>query len=401
MTNKSFLTILGIMGAIALFVIACTQQQEKQPTTRPKKKEINKGTIAALPLEVKHPVDNPFNEEKAELGRLLFYDPVLSGDKDVSCATCHHPDFGYAESLELSIGVGGKGLGLQRKFAVNNGIPFTKRNSQSVLNTGFNGIDENGNYDPANAPMFWDLRAKGLEDQSLHPIRQLEEMRGLHVGEAKVLDVVIARLKAIPEYRARFKKSFGESGEINEGNLAKAIACFERTLVANNSRFDQYMRGDVSKLSIGEKEGMELFMKAGCARCHRGPMFSDFKVHVVAAPDADKRTEVDSGFQGSFAFRTPSLRNLRFTGPYMHSGKIGNLTDVLTFYEDLRGNSLRTRHVEPSDLDTLAKLIRVEFKDISRIVEFLNTLNDGGYDKRIPASVPSGLPVGGYIERKL
>lgn len=401
MTNKFFLTILGITGAIAFFAMACTQQQDKLSIARPKKKEISKGSIAALPLEVKHPADNPYSEEKAELGRLLFYDPVLSGEKDVSCATCHHPDFGYAESLELSIGVGGKGLGLQRKFVVNNGIPFTKRNSQSVLNTGFNGIDENGHYDPANAPMFWDLRSKGLEDQSLHPIRQLEEMRGLHIKEDKVLDVVIARLKAIPEYRARFKKAFGDSGEINEANLAKAIACFERTLVANNSRFDQYMRGDVSKLSIGEKEGMELFMDAGCARCHSGPMFSDFKVHVVAAPDADKRAEVDSGFQGSFAFRTPSLRNLRFTGPYMHSGKIGNLTDVLTFYEDLRGTTLRTRHVEPSDLDTLAKLIRVEFKDISRIVEFLNTLNDGDYDKKIPASVPSGLPVGGYIERKL
>lgn len=336
MTNKSFLAILGIMGAISLFVVACTQQQEKLPTARSKKKEISKGSIASLPLEVKHPADNPYSEEKAELGRLLFYDPVLSGEKDVSCATCHHPDFGYAESLELSIGVGGKGLGLQRKFAVNNGIPFTKRNSQSVLNTGFNGIDENGNYDPSNAPMFWDLRAKGLEDQSLHPIRQLEEMRGLHVKEDKVLNVVIARLNAIPEYRVRFRKAFGDGEEINEANLAKAIACFERTLVASNSRFDQYMRGDISKLSIGEKEGMELFMEAGCARCHSGPMLSDFKVHVVAAPDADKRSEVDSGFQGSFAFRTPSLRNLRFTGPYMHSGKIGDLTDVLTFYEDLR-----------------------------------------------------------------
>lgn len=401
MRSKSFLILLGIAAAILLFVIACTQRPGKEPVVRPKKKELAKGFISALPLEVKHPADNPYSEEKAELGRLLFYDPVLSGEKDVSCATCHHPDFGYAESLELSIGVGGKGLGLQRKFVVNNGIPFTKRNSQSVLNTGFNGIDENGNYDPSQAPMFWDLRAKSLEDQSLHPIRQLEEMRGLHIREEKVLDVVIARLKAIPEYRTRFKNAFSENGEINETNLAKAIACFERTLVANNSRFDQYMRGDLTKLSIGEKEGMELFIEAGCARCHSGPMLSDFKVHVIAAPDADKRPEVDSGFNGSFAFRTPSLRNLRFTGPYMHSGKIGNLTDVLTFYEDLRGTTLRTRHVEPSELDTLAKLIRVEFKDISRIVEFLNTLNDGEYDRKIPTSVPSGLPVGGYIKREL
>lgn len=401
MRLRSVILVFGIIGAIMLCVIACTQPNDKEAIVRKKKKEVDRGSIAALPLEVTHPADNPYSEEKAELGRLLFYDPILSGDKDISCATCHHPDFGYAESIALSIGVGGKGLGMQRRFVSRNNIPFTKRNSQSVLNTAFNGMDITGNYDPADAPMFWDLRAKGLEDQSLHPIRQFEEMRGLKAEENKVLDVVIQRLKAIPEYRERFKKAFGNSQEISEDNLAKAMACFERTLVANNSRFDLFMRGDGTQLSAGEKEGMELFLHAGCARCHSGPMFSDFKVHVIAAPDADKRTDVDSGFQGSFAFRTPSLRNLRFTAPYMHSGKIGNLTDVLTFYEDLRGNTLRTRHVEPEDLDTLAKMIRVEFKDISRIVEFLNTLNDGGYDKKIPATVPSGLPVGGYIERKL
>lgn len=130
-------------------------------------------------------------------------------------------------------------------------------------------------------------------------------------------------------------------------------------------------------------------------------MFSDFKVHVIAAPDADKRSDIDSGFQNSFAFRTPTLRNLRFTAPYMHSGKISSLEQVLGFYEDLRGTSMRTKHVDPSGLDTLAKMVRVEFKDISRIVEFLNTLNDNGFDKKIPNSVPSGLPVGGQIARKL
>jgi cytochrome c peroxidase len=400
MPGRPYTTAFSILGTILFFVLACTQSADKE-SVRKKKKEADRGSIAALPTTVKHPSDNPYSEEKAELGRLLFYDPILSGEKDVSCATCHHPDFGYAESIELSIGVGGKGLGMQRSFVSQGKIPFTKRNSQSILNTGFNGIDVNGNYDPVNAPMFWDLRAKSLEDQSLHPIRQLEEMRGLNISEEKMIDVVLQRLNAIPEYRERFKKVFGNSGSINEDHLAKAMACFERTLVANNSRFDQYMRGDGTKLSAGEKEGMELFLNAGCARCHSGPMLSDFKVHVIAAPDADKRSDIDSSFQGGFAFRTPSLRNLRFTAPYMHSGKIAKLEDVLSFYEDLRGTSLRTRHVQPDDLDSLAKMVRVEFRDISRIVEFLNTLNDPEYDKKIPVSVPSGLPVGGYIARKL
>ena len=113
---------------------------------------------------VASPVDNPSNPSIVELGRLLFWDPILSGNKDVACATCHHPDFGYAENLDISIGVNGVGLGSARHFNEENSIPFVQRNSQSVLNTAFNGIDEEGSYDPQTAPMFWDLRAKGLEE---------------------------------------------------------------------------------------------------------------------------------------------------------------------------------------------------------------------------------------------
>ena len=154
------------------------------------------------------------------------------------------------------------------------------------------------------------------------------------------------------------------------------------------------MRGESSALTISEKEGMDLFIKVGCARCHNGPMLSDFKVHVIAAPETDKRKDIDSGFHNSFAFRTPTLRNLRFTAPYMHSGKIASLQDVLTFYEDLRGKPLRTKNVQPHQLDTLVQQVKLEFRDISRILEFLNALNDRNYDKTIPPSVPSGLPVG-------
>lgn len=398
MALRSFWVALAV-GAVGFLYASCGQTNEQAAVSR-KKPVAPLGTISALPSEVIHPADNPYNPDKAELGRLLFYDPILSGPMDISCATCHHPEFGYAESLPQSIGVGGKGLGEGRNFGTQTSIPFAKRNSQSILNTAFNGIDQQGNYQPDSAPMFWDLRAKGLEDQSLHPIRQLEEMRGLGVKQEKMMETVLQRIKAIPAYRVKFSKAFNGDQEITEKHLAKAIACFERTLVANNSRFDQYMRGDKMKLSGPEKEGMELFLQAGCARCHSGPMLSDFKVHVIAAPDGDKRSDVDSGFRGSFAFRTPTLRNLRFTAPYMHSGKIQTLENVLTFYEDLRGTSLVSRHVQPHQLDTLAKQIRVEFKDLSRIIEFLNTLNDPEYDRQIPASVPSGLPVGGEIARR-
>ncbi|MDN3654928.1 cytochrome c peroxidase [Ferruginibacter paludis] len=400
MPRRLLFVIILLTGLVILFCSACLQAGDKTEASHPKKAFSDPGSVSALPLTVIHPRQNPFTNEKAALGRLLFYDPILSGDKDVSCASCHHPEFGYAENIDLSIGVGGVGLSSSRYFRHADIVPPTKRNSQSILNTAFNGIDINGDYDPEKAPMFWDLRATSLEDQSLHPIRQFEEMRGTAVEEKEVLNTIISRLGAIPVYRTLFKSVFGSDTSITSTNLAKAIACFERTLIANQSRFDLYMRGQSAALSSSEKEGFTLFMNAGCARCHSGPMFSDFKVHIMGTPDADKRKDIDSGYHNSFAFRTPSLRNLRFTWPYMHSGKITNLEDVLTFYEDLRGKPLKTKYVQEEQLDSLAKQVRIEFKDIPRIVEFLNTLNDAGYDHSIPESVPSKLAVGGNIKLK-
>ena len=134
--------------------------------------------LSPLPREVQSPRDNAATQEKVELGRLLFWDPILSGPKDVACATCHHPDFGYAERLDLSIGVHGVGLGANRRFATADSHVFVKRNSQTILNVAFNGMAGDGSHDPARAPMFWDLRATSLEAQALEPLRTFEEMRG-------------------------------------------------------------------------------------------------------------------------------------------------------------------------------------------------------------------------------
>lgn len=386
-----FILLVTVTGIF--FIDACGQPD--QPKAE-KTQQDNLGQIGALPLTYKNPDDNPSTERKIELGRLLFYDPVLSGNNDVSCASCHHPEFGYAEGLELSIGVGGKGLGQKRVFITPGEMPFTRRNSQSILNTAFNGIDEHGDYDPETAPMFWDLRAKGLEEQALHPIRQLEEMRGNDWEEEGIVDEVVTRLNAIPEYRQLFADAFKEE-DITAINLGKALGSFQRSLLANNSKFDQYMRGDAKALTTSEKEGMQLFIQSGCARCHKGPMLSDYELHVLGVPDNEHLAKIDTGYQGDFAFRTPSLRNLRFTAPYMHSGKIADLDHVLTFYEDLQGKPLPSKHVDKRQLDPLAKKVTLEFKNIPRILEFLNTLNDNQYDKRIPDKVPSGLMVGGNI----
>ena len=353
--------------------------------------------FTALPLSVKSPPDNLMSEAKVILGKLLFYDPILSGNRDVACATCHHPASGYAETLEISIGVNGEGFGSKRSFRQPNDIPFTKRNSQSILNAAFNGIDIFGDYIPEEAPMFWDLRVSSLESQALEPIKALEEMRGHLFAEEEILDEVVNRLNEIPEYRKLFKEAFHQDSSVSIENLARAIAAYERTLIANNSRFDQYMRGNENALSESEIEGFDAFKEAGCGNCHNGPMFSDFKTHVISAPSNDKLPYPDSGFQSTFAFRTPTLRNLRFTFPFMHSGKLGSLKEILEFYEDIGGGKSRDIHVTKAQLDPLVGELNVEVKKMGQIINFLLCLNDDNFDRTIPESVPSGLPVGGNI----
>jgi cytochrome c peroxidase len=353
--------------------------------------------LAALPEQVPCPPDNPITPEKIALGRLLFFDPLLSGKKDLACATCHHPDFGYSDGLEISIGVNAHGLGSMRSFNANNPFPFVKRNAQTILNTAFNGISNQDAPNPANAPMFWDLRAKSLEKQALEPIKAMEEMRGNEYPEDKALETVKGRIQAIPAYRKLFEKAFGISDAVSVENMGRAIASYERSLVNSNSRFDQYMRGNATALSSFELEGLTVFLESGCAQCHKGPMFSDYQTHVMGVPDNNKHAYSDSGFSKSYGFRTPSLRNLAFTYPYTHSGKFASLQQVLEFYEDLSNKKIANPHINDKQIDSLTLNLKLDFKNISLVLAFLNTLNDK-FDKTIPATLPSGLHPGGNIK---
>ena len=351
--------------------------------------------LMALPQAAAAPEDNPASAEKASLGKLLFWDPILSGNKDVACASCHHPRFGYADDRDLSIGVNGIGLGEARRFASPNSIPFVKRNSQTLLNVAFNGIDQTGRYDPAAAPMFWDMRVTSLESQALEPIKAFEEMRGDAYGQDKALDSVVARLKAIPEYRALFGKAFGGENAVSAANLGKALAAFERTLLANNSPFDRYMRGDRNAMTETQIEGMRRFENTGCTNCHNGPMLSDYKPHVLGVPDNGKLAESDSGVKNvPYAFRTASLRNLGFTAPYMHDGAFQTLGEVVRFYR--RGP--RNANVARQDVDPLVRRLRRPGRSADEIIAFLAALNDDSFDKSIPSRVPSGLNPGGRIQ---
>ncbi|QVY67472.1 cytochrome-c peroxidase [Polaribacter sp. Q13] len=381
-----------ILPVLVFLLASCTSNTNKTAKYTKIDRRVN-----ALPLKVKSPNNNKTTDQKVILGRLLFFDPVLSGNKDVACATCHHPSSGFAEFRDVSIGVNGAGFGATRTFNTPNKIPFVKRNAHTILNTAFNGIDSLNNYNPEKAPMFWDMRANSLEEQAIEPIKTMEEMRGLQFSETEILVEVVERLNGIPEYKTLFKNVFNVEHSITIENIGKAIAAYERTLITNNSRFDKYMRGNDTIMSLSEKEGFKLFKKVGCINCHSGPMFSDFKTHVLSVPENDKITFIDDGFEKQFGFRTPTLRNLRFTKPYMHNGTLPTLEKVLEFYEDLRLNKSRNSNVAQDNIDSLAQGLSIKMKDFSLIISFLNTLNDDSFDKTIPDNVPSKLRVGGEI----
>ncbi|MEM9525567.1 MAG: cytochrome c peroxidase [Bacteroidota bacterium] len=388
---QRFSTWVGLM--LLMVFSAC----EKPPPPPPKPLV----RFSALPLTPKAPADNPTTATKIDLGRLLFFDPILSGDKDVACATCHHPSNGYAEFRDISIGVNGSGLGVERHFNQPNDIPFVKRNAHTILNTAYNGMDARGRYHPERGPMFWDNRVVSLEDQALEPIKAHEEMRGNHFSEAEMLPEVIQRLRLIPEYSNSFAEAFGvkdTEDTISIKRLSQAIAAFERSLVTPDTRFDRFLRGDTDALSLSEQDGFTTFKKVGCGNCHTGPMLSDFQRHVLGVPENDKLTVVDAGPEGDFAFRTPSLRNLRYTAPYMHNGAFASLRSVLEFYEDIALRRQRNPAVPVTAHDPLASELTIRMRDIGPILSFLNALNADEFDKTIPESVPSGLPVGGNIE---
>ena len=364
--------------------------------------------LAALPTSPTAPADNPSTPERVALGRLLFWDPILSGQKDVACATCHHPAFGYSDGLDLSIGASGAGLGPGRSFVTGHTPRLVKRNSQTILNVAFNGLTAGSDAIPAAAPMFWDLRVRSLEAQALEPIKALEEMRGDAHPEDRAVPAAVSRLNAIPEYRRLFARAFGGSRPVDDRNLGRALAAFQRTLVAANSPFDRYMRGDTAALSAEQVRGMERFQSVGCINCHNGPMFSDFATHVLAVPDSPKLPESDSGVNKTYAFRTPSLRNLSATAPYMHNGAFATLGEVVNFYRQIsRGGGRRggggargvNAQVSRDQIDPLARQLNMRGRGQQDLIAFLRALDDPDFDRTVPERVPSGLLVGGRLQR--
>lgn len=380
MQKKSYMIIGAIISIVTL--ANCS------------KSGIDVSGFVALPLTVTTPADNPQTPEKIALGKMLFWDPILSGKKDVACASCHHPSLGYADARDLSIGVNGQGLGATRHFLSPNSIPFVKRNSLTIINSAFNGISTDGSCNPATAAMFFDNRTHSLELQSLEPIKSLEEMKGTVIASNNILDTVLLRLKNIPQYLQLFNDAFQTQETITIQNVGKAIASYERTIISNQSPFDKYIRGDKSAMTTQQIQGMNAFASNGCNKCHSGPMFSDYALHVLSVPDNTKLAS-DAGANGTYAFRTPTLRNLALTAPYMHSGVFNSLDAVLDFYEQVGNHRSQNSHVSNNELDR--NLQRINDRDKAVMIQFINALSDGSFDKSIPTTVPSGMHPGGNL----
>ncbi|MDA1183560.1 MAG: cytochrome-c peroxidase [Acidobacteria bacterium] len=370
------------------------------------------GATMAQTRQTRATVEAASSADLEELGRLLFWDPVLSGARDVACATCHHPDFAYADGRDISLGVGAVGLGPARVDKSGGRIPVVKRNSQTILNTGYNGIDgrrrrrgggDRASTAPASAPMFWDSRVRSLETQALEPIKALEEMRGTSYPEDKAVDVVVERLRALPEYVTRFEHAFGAGTPINAAQLSQALAAFERSLVAMDSPFDRSRAGDTDALAPQQRRGFDTFDDVGCDRCHRGTMFSDFDLEAEGVAEHPLLSVPDAG-DGRFRFRTPSLRNVALTAPYMHNGTLATLEDVLRFYDNGRSENPNVSNDPGRNGDGAARVSRsfrrvddMSEREMQDIVAFLESLSDTNFDRTIPAHVPSGLPPGGFI----
>jgi len=344
---------------LSISLIAC------EDASMPADKEIRdySAFFSPLPERISYPDNNAYSLEKEQLGELLFWDPILSGDQNVACASCHHPGFGWADARALSIGSDGVGLGPDRY-----GNEITPIHSPTIMNTAFTSITINEDDSFVSGPYFWDLRAQTLAEQALGPIQNPVEMLGYNYHQENIMAEIITRLEYIGEYVYLFTKAFGSENPINQENITKALATFERKIISPNSRFDQFLNGDTEVFSEREIIGLNKFIDGGCADCHMGPMLSD----NLIVPDKKILTDLDP-------VRTPTLRNITKTAPYMHNGSRATLASAISIYEDRGDLGVSAGEGDFADLEV-----------------FLKTLDAPVYSN-IPASVPSGLPVGGDI----
>ncbi len=318
------------------------------------------GLQTALPT-----VRDGFSPQQIDLGRYLFFDPVLSANKTLSCASCHEPDLGFSDGKAQSIGINNAHL---------------TRSSPTLWNVAFL------------KSFFWDARAKTLEEQMHGPLFSHNEM-------GNTPENLVATINGLPEYRRLFSDAFPESRnkKISLNEISTALAAFESSLISLNSRYDQYAHGNHQALNEKEIEGFNVFRSfvARCSECHTPPLFTNQQVAVLGTPEPTgmaldigaEKTYGDSAWRAGF--KVPTLRNIEKTAPYMHSGVFDTLRAAVDFYNKGRG------HAVPKGVNLKLHWHIWEPKltdyEIDRVVDFLKTLNDESFKPQVPKTVPSGI----------
>lgn len=304
--------------------------------------------------------DNPSSPEKVELGHLLFFDPILSEENDMSCATCHHPDLGFSDGRNTAMGAHETVL---------------ERNTPTLWNVGY---AQN---------LFWDGRLQSLEAQAEMPLTHPDEMG---VADTAAL---VAELDASEEYKALFEAAFDDG--VTFDNVERALAAFQRSIITNDSPFDRYAAGDFDALTPAQRRGLALFRSGAtrCFECHTAPTFANdtFRVIGVDSDDPGRAGVSDDGEEG--AFKIPTLRNIALTAPYMHNGSMETLAEVLDFYADGGGNAHGAENV-----DIFVQGFEMNEQEKADLLAFLMALTDESGLPAIPDSVPSGLPVVAPVE---
>lgn len=410
-----------------------------------------------LPDPVNDADFHQFPPELVSLGRDLFFDPILSGNQNIACATCHHPSLGTADAMSLSVGEGGVGLGSDRHVGASN-MPKARipRNAPALFNLGareFSVMFHDGRTARDRHAMFGIRMPEGrplerpapsaLAAQNILPILSPDEMAG-HPGENPVGDAVAAerilgpngawdivtkRVAAIPAYRDRFA-AVG-TPDLHITDIGTALSAFIGSeFRATNSPFDQYLNGKDAMTEL-QLDGMDLFYgKARCSTCHTGAFQTDHDFHAIGVPQlgpgknthaayADTGHGMVSGHvDDMYRFRTPTLRNVTLTGPYGHNGAYADLEDIVRHHlnavEGLasydRSKAVLSADVAANDweaMDDFDEVMRIaeaiEISDVAldqaeidKIMAFLGALTDEMAGKRglgVPASVPSGLPM--------
>lgn len=283
------------------------------------------------PSEIPYPSENPYSEAKYKLGRSLFYDPSLSGSLDISCATCHVPNLAWTDGRPRAIGAAGKPLAIK---------------TPTLLNVAWE------------APLGWDGKFATLEAVAFGPITGKSNMNNTEA-------VLIERLKASPEYTKDFAAAF-DDGSISRTNIEKALATFERSIVAGEAPFDRWVEGEEGAIGEAAKRGFDVFNgKAACAGCHSGWSFTDgafYDIGVERGNDLGRGRYIPGSIKLRYAFKTPTLRDITKRAPFMHDGSIATLEKVIDHY-DAGGIERRSRseRIKPLKLTHAEKLDLIEF----------------------------------------